>query len=392
MLAGYGRALGLCSELGLTPVDLSVQVDLPRADLVIGGERMGLKAWETSVRNPLPEGWRGVMPAGIAIMAANKKGALEGEDWSDPAQAALDIGMDKVLKSFEFSDAAVQIGYNTNPNYGVVAGDVSLLNMMFVANFFKTQMAAGTKDYIAPGGNSRLPEALASWMGARSGGPELRFHTPVAAVVQDARGVEVRSVLGEVFRAGRVVCALPLGPLGKIAFEPALPALHREAAAEVPYMKIRQVHLVAETPFWEGDGLPSGLWSDEALGVLTPNRGGDGAEITSFTAWGRGAVAAKLDAMPAAEAEALVLDGIGKAWPAAKGRLRPVVTHSWARLPYQGGAWAVWKPGQATRLPRAVGAVLGRVHFCGEHSALSARGMEGALESAERVAVEVLLA
>lgn len=31
----------------------------------------------------------------------------------------------------------------------------------------------------------------------------------------------------------------------------------------------------------------------------------------------------------------------------------------------------------------------GRMHFCGEHTARANRGMEGALESAERVALEV---
>ena len=34
----------------------------------------------------------------------------------------------------------------------------------------------------------------------------------------------------------------------------------------------------------------------------------------------------------------------------------------------------------------------GRLHFCGEHTALSNRGMEGAMESGERAALEVLSA
>ena len=32
----------------------------------------------------------------------------------------------------------------------------------------------------------------------------------------------------------------------------------------------------------------------------------------------------------------------------------------------------------------------GNLHFCGEHTALSNRGMEGAMESGERVAFEVM--
>ena len=46
--------------------------------------------------------------------------------------------------------------------------------------------------------------------------------------------------------------------------------------------------------------------------------------------------------------------------------------------------------GQHSRL--ALGAMFqphGRVHFCGEQTAVSARGMEGAMESGERAAIEV---
>jgi monoamine oxidase len=223
-------------------------------------------------------------------------------------------------------------------------------------------------------------------------GAELRLNTPVAAVTQGAAGVEVKTASGEMLRCDRVVCAVPLGPLSRIAFEPPLPALHAEAAQQVPYMAIRQVHLVADSPFWEAEGPPPSIWTDGALGTLAVNRGGDSdAEVTSFTAWARGVLADELDAMPAADAEARVLASLAEVWPAARGRLKVAATHSWRRQPWQQGGWAVWKPGQASRLPRAVGKPHGRVHFCGEHSALSSRGMEGALESAERVVVEILL-
>jgi monoamine oxidase len=37
-----------------------------------------------------------------------------------------------------------------------------------------------------------------------------------------------------------------------------------------------------------------------------------------------------------------------------------------------------------------MGAAHGRIRFCGEHLAQSSRGMEGAMESGERVATEIL--
>ena len=387
MLSGYGRGLALADALGLAMVDVSARGKAVAAGLVLGGQRMSVADWKASAMNPLPEAWRGLPPAAVPMSVAGTRAVLEGEDWCDPANAALDIGMDQVLREAGFSDAAIGIGYDTNPGYGRAAAQVSLLNLLFVKSFFASQVDSGNKDHVVSGGNMRLPEQLARTMGA-----ELWLNTPVVAVSQDAGGVEVRVRSRERLRAGRLVCAVPLGPLGAIAFDPPLPPLHREATTQVPYMAIRQVHLVADASFWEAEGPPPSLWTDGALGSLAVNRGGaSDDEVTSFTAWARGALAERLDAMPAADAEALVLKAVGEAWPAARGRLRAAAVHSWGREPYQGGAWAVWKPGQASRLPRAVGQPHGMLHFCGEHSALSARGMEGALESAERVAVEILL-
>jgi monoamine oxidase len=324
---------------------------------------------------------------------AAAQATLEGEDWSDPANAALDISMDKVLRREGFSDEAIRLGYNTNPNYGRDAGDVSLLNMLFVSSFFAAQVAAGGRDNVVIGGNARLPERMAAALQAPPLGGQLRLNTPVAAITQSPNGVEVRTLAGETLRASRVVAAVPLGPLAKIAFDPPLPPLQRDAADTVPYMAITQTHLVADTPFWADEPPLPSIWADNGLGSFVANRGGDSdTEVTSFTSWARGTLADRIDALPAADADALVLDSLAKAWPAAKGKLRVAARHSWSKSPYQQGAWAVWKPGQASRLPRAAAAAQGRVHFCGEHSALSSRGMEGALESAERVAVEILLA
>ena len=53
------------------------------------------------------------------------------------------------------------------------------------------------------------------------------------------------------------------------------------------------------------------------------------------------------------------------------------------------GDWAIWAPGQVIESLPALIEPANRVHFCGEHTATSNRGMEGAMESGERVAFEV---
>jgi monoamine oxidase len=59
------------------------------------------------------------------------------------------------------------------------------------------------------------------------------------------------------------------------------------------------------------------------------------------------------------------------------------------RDPFSGGDWVIWGPGQITELFGHVATPHGRIHFAGEHTSRSNRGMEGAQESGERAAQEV---
>ncbi|MSO98939.1 MAG: FAD-dependent oxidoreductase, partial [Rhodospirillaceae bacterium] len=74
----------------------------------------------------------------------------------------------------------------------------------------------------------------------------------------------------------------------------------------------------------------------------------------------------------------------------AKGKLEAAFIKSWLRDPFAGGDYAIWGPGQVKAFINEVGKPHGRIHFAGEHTGLSNRGMEGAMESAERATQEVL--
>jgi monoamine oxidase len=86
-----------------------------------------------------------------------------------------------------------------------------------------------------------------------------------------------------------------------------------------------------------------------------------------------------------------VIAEIERMRPAAKGRLRVAAQHSWALDPYAAGDWAYFAPGTVTQFMPAMFQPHGRVHFCGEQTSVGARGMEGAMESGERAALEVAL-
>jgi monoamine oxidase len=127
--------------------------------------------------------------------------------------------------------------------------------------------------------------------------------------------------------------------------------------------------------------------------MLAAARNGENPrEVTSFTAWLMGDMAAELDHLPPDEIGRLVIADIERIRPAARGRLELLGVHSWGADPHAAGAWAYFRPGQVGRFAAGMGAPHGRIHFCGEQLAVSARGMEGAMESAERAARAILSA
>ena len=64
----------------------------------------------------------------------------------------------------------------------------------------------------------------------------------------------------------------------------------------------------------------------------------------------------------------------------------------WTKDPLAGGSWALWGPGQAGSAHAAIRAPAGRLFFAGEHTAEAYRGMESAMESGERAALEIMRA
>lgn len=64
-------------------------------------------------------------------------------------------------------------------------------------------------------------------------------------------------------------------------------------------------------------------------------------------------------------------------------------TQSWARNPYAFGEAAVFAPGQLTSLHPSIPTSYGPLHFAGEHTSLKHAWIEGSLESAIRVALEI---
>lgn len=367
----------------------SLQVPLrspPRGEssgLVIEGQRIPRDAWDTSPLNTLPEPLRAITPDRLGSSLLRDNPLTTSSSWRAPAmsiydQSALDFYQSKGL------DETALGWIDVNNSYGNRLADTSMLSLYRVSASIGRAMAMRQPVLEGAAGNQRIPEAMAKALQ----GP-VRYGDPVVAVTQRADGgVQVSCNSGYRIDAAAVICSLPLPALQAIAFTPGLPPAQLAAIREVEYHPVTQAHFVAREPYWDGADEPAGWWTDGPLGRVFVRQADAG--VYNITCWINGDSCARYDSLPRDDAMQLMSDDFTALVPASRGQVELAAMVAWAQSPYSGGSWAVWQPGQIARYADELLKPHGNVVFAGEHTAFSNSGMEGAAESGERAALEVM--
>ena len=91
-----------------------------------------------------------------------------------------------------------------------------------------------------------------------------------------------------------------------------------------------------------------------------------------------------------AQSLAFGIDLVAEAFPGIRSAFEKGVVHQWARDRWSRGAFVAFAPGQMTALMPEIARPEDRLHFAGEHTSSWMGWMEGALESGERAAREIL--
>ena len=389
---GYARLVDAANKYGVGLIDITPTIPyFFDRTLYLRNQFIENEAWPTHPLNPFPEQFAKLPPYSYFNALMGGINPLEtAADWVNPANASLDISLHDWLMQMGQSEATIELAYNTNPTHGTSAHDVSALLVMFATRFAGQQMALTKsnpiKGYTAEGGNQAIPEAMANALKN-----EVQLQTAVVGIRSNDDGVEVYTADGTVHRADRVISSLPCSVLRRVRIDPMLTGRQGLGVKTLNSQLINQIHIVPKTPFWEQDGMSPNMFTDSLAGmVIAEHKGEDPADVSSLTIWLRGERAAWADQVNQRAAIQKVVADLERMRPAAKGQLEVLGYKSWYRDPFSSGDWAVWQPGQVTSFFDELGKPHGRIHFCGEHTAVANRGMEGALESGERVALEVL--
>lgn len=379
---GYRRLLALAANLGIDLVEPPAEGRGAAPQFVIGGQVVLASDWANSPLNALVGAEKPVLPHLLETAALRDKNPFTTlDDWYSPRFAEFDVPFGEFLRKNGSSDEAIRlINANANTNDLATTSTLQVLRSQTVR-----AKGGSTKTLRIKNGSQRLPEAV-----ARALKTPPRLSHRVTKIEDKGRFVRVQCANGEAFESRLAVVSCPFTALRSVRIEAPLPPVFREAIARLPYTQITQVHFLVKRPFWEDDHLPASIWSDGMLGRFFTEKNPVSGHTTAVC-WLNGTEALAADKLPPSELSALVLAELKRIRPASEGALEVATVNSWGNNPFAGGAYHHLAPGQASRFFPTLTQNTRSLHFCGEHLALHATGMEGALESAERVVQAILV-
>jgi monoamine oxidase len=270
--------------------------------------------------------------------------------------------------------------------------EMSLLHFLFYCRSGGTldqlvDTHGGAQESRLVGGSQQLALRLADRLG-----DAVRLGSPVGAIRQDDRGVEVAHD-GGIVTAGQAIVALPPTLAGRIRYSPALPPLRDQLTQQVPMGYVTKVQIAYSEPFWRAEGLSGSVFSlDDEVSVIFDNSPED-LSCGVLLGFLEGKHARRAGKLPPEERKELVLSVLEKFFGPRSADPEEYVERDWAAEEWSRGCYGgrfgtgVWTGyGEALREP------VGRVHWAGTETAEVWNGyMDGAVRSGERAAREVLL-
>ncbi|KAL5333203.1 hypothetical protein BJX70DRAFT_392374 [Aspergillus crustosus] len=232
-------------------------------------------------------------------------------------------------------------------------------------------------------------------------GDAIRLSTPVSSITQESAtsAVEVVTADGTTLRARKAIITVPSPVLKTISFTPKLPVSKQLWSDSSTYGYYTKAMMIFQTPFWVEKGY-CGL-TQSFIGPSSVIR--DTSSIPDkkyvLTCFMSGDPGRTWAALPTGQREKALIGQIGKLFDSETEAARDfvdLVTYEWPNDPYSG-----WGCPCIALTPGVLDAVgnsaardpAGNLHFAGTETAVRWRGyMEGAVESGERAAAEVVQA
>ena len=238
-------------------------------------------------------------------------------------------------------------------------------------------------DFKVKGGNYLISEALAGKTGLNN---ILLNHSAIS--VEQGTRIKVTCANGEVFECDKVICTLPTFSLSKIKFTPGLPEDKIDAINSLQYSRIIKSATLFNKRFWDEESFS--ILSDSFSHYFyhaTKHQGNNKGVLISYAIGDKADILSKLDKE---SRQKLVAESLRIPFGDVSSYIENNVVYYWGGDNYSKGAYALYGSGQWYNEMPVLKRNFENVYFSGEHVAEWQGFMEGAINTGEEAAKEVM--
>jgi monoamine oxidase len=310
-------------------------------------------------------------------------GARGDDAWDDIVSKYDNHSTREFLEEQKWSEGAMEL-------YGLMENQEANMNYSFIELLREEVGEFYTNLEQIKGGTDRLPYAFYSTLATY-----IRLGAEVVALDQNETSVTAyyRTLAGRFSEtADYMICTLPFPVMRHIEDLTPFSRGKQKAIRELHYDASTKIFIQCRRRFWEEDEniIGGGTVTDLAIrNLYYPEHGretGRGVLLASYT-WSDDAQ--RWASLPPRERLEQAIENIAQIHPQILQDYEGGASWSWHDDPHAGGAFAMFEPGQQTRLYADIIRPEGRIHFAGEHASLEHAWIQGAIESGLRAAFEV---
>lgn len=359
--ASHSRLIEMCNELGL--VLENNQFD---THLIYKGKYSKKNEWDYS------NDWKQKFEAIIKNypnLSQKDKLKIDQMDWwrflSNHGCDGLDLELRELLDSTDFGETIRSVSA-----FAALAE--------YAESSPKNEM-----DYKIKGGNSMLAKKLSEKIGL----DRIKLNCRVNRIVQGKK-VTVYCENGDRFEADKLICTAPTFAVKKINWEPALPREMQDAINALQYARINKNPILFKDRFWKDESFD--MVTDTPVHYLyhaTKNQNSKKGALISYTIGEKAPVMANQSDAFKAE----ILDqSLSPFFGNIKSKIEKQVNYYWGEDEYSKGAYAIYGKGQWFGIQPVLKKHFLNTHFAGEHLADWQGFMEGAINTGEEAAHEII--
>lgn len=236
------------------------------------------------------------------------------------------------------------------------------------------------------GGNGKLAEALANEVGSQ----HILLNQKVTRVMQQGKSVTAVTETGQQYTAARLICTLPTLAIQKIQWEPAFSGERVEALNALQYARICKNAWVSNTKFWKDPAFDMLTDSTSHYYYHATKNQVDQSSKGVFISYSIGDKADVMSRMTEEIRRTEIVETLQPAFGDVSAYLEKQVLYHWGNDEFSKGAYAMYGVGQWFGLMPVLRAPWKNILFAGEHLADWQGFMEGAINTGEAAAEELM--